>query len=488
MEFDLPDLREQNPWWRKKESINEEVRIKDYKKSKYKWDPRIKETFKLEKDIIYTLRGPRQVGKTTLTKLLIKKLLVERKVDPQRIFYYTCDIIKTDEDLTDLLNTYLDWIRSQSEGRLYIFLDEISSVRNWQQGIKLLKDSGRLENCTLLLTGSHSIDIKESGEMLPGRRGEEANKNKILTPMKFAEYLEVTESDLLPPRPFVVRKPELFKLFEGDISPIIQETRPHLKELNQKLDSYLKSGGFPKTVNQFHTKNRINHELYELYVNIVLGDIYKWGLKKGYLRDIIERAIETRTTRVGWNTLKKNTSIRHHDTVKNYVEVLKGSYILNILHKVNLNKKTPETSAYKKIYFSDPFIFHSLTSWIYGYNDPFKKSEELLEDPEFKAKMIEEVVADHIIRLAYNLQLSDHFDPEECVFYWSDSKEIDFIFKYNQRLWPIEVKFKEKIKDKGEWISKRFENSINPIIISKEKFQIGENCIILPASIFLYLV
>jgi len=36
---------------------------------------------------IYTLRGPRQVGKTTLLKLMIKRLLDNPEIEKEQVFY-----------------------------------------------------------------------------------------------------------------------------------------------------------------------------------------------------------------------------------------------------------------------------------------------------------------------------------------------------------------------------------------------------------------
>ena len=58
-----------NPWWMDKKAINADPQIKDWEESKLKWDPGL-DAFKAD-DYIYSLRGPRQVGKTTLIKLWI---------------------------------------------------------------------------------------------------------------------------------------------------------------------------------------------------------------------------------------------------------------------------------------------------------------------------------------------------------------------------------------------------------------------------------
>lgn len=481
MEFDIPELREHNPWWKNPSAIDSEVKIKDFNEADYPWNPRLKRKINLKKGDIHTLRGPRQVGKTTLVKLLIKDLLEEEEAI--QIFYYACDILDHREDIVDLLNTYLDWVRDQTDKQLYIFLDEISSVKNWQKGIKLLKDQGKLEEATLLLTGSHAADIKEGGETMPGRRN--GGEDKILTPMKFSEYLEVTNNDIEPEKNFDTRTSALFDLFRGKKHQLVQKIRPFTKELNKALHNYLKTGGFPASVNQYYETGEIDYKLYEMYINVVLGDIYKQDKREDYVRDILDRVIETRTTRVSWNNLTKNTDIKHHETAEKYVKLLRKSFILNIIHKADLNKRKPKTSSRKKIYFDDPFIFHAIRSWVHSFSNPYKKASEDLEDSEFKSKLVEQVVGNHLIRLAYNLHPSNTFNPDNFVFYWHKDKEIDFLLNHEQELLPFEVGFKENLGNKGKWIKDR---AGTPLILSKNQFEVSDDHAILPASLFLYLV
>ena len=68
------ELIDQNPWWRNPKAIEQDNHILELEKSRVKWDPRLRRMFTLDKDIVYTLRGPRQVGKTTLLKNMIRGL------------------------------------------------------------------------------------------------------------------------------------------------------------------------------------------------------------------------------------------------------------------------------------------------------------------------------------------------------------------------------------------------------------------------------
>ncbi|MBI1658343.1 MAG: ATP-binding protein [Thaumarchaeota archaeon] len=67
------DLAEDNPWWSDPTSIRRDMKIVDLDNSIVDWKPRIAHTFDFSKDLVYSLRGPRQVGKTTLIKLQIKQ-------------------------------------------------------------------------------------------------------------------------------------------------------------------------------------------------------------------------------------------------------------------------------------------------------------------------------------------------------------------------------------------------------------------------------
>ena len=163
------ELSDQNPWWRDVAAIDQDMYIAAWKASRAPWNPRLQYTFDLDTDLVYTIRGPRQVGKTTLTKLMIRELL--QKVEPRRVFYYTCDLVASPKELSNIVAGYLDWLRTFTHERAFAFLDEVSSVRDWQKAIKHLVDTGKLKATTVFLTGSHTLDVKAMSERLPGRRG-----------------------------------------------------------------------------------------------------------------------------------------------------------------------------------------------------------------------------------------------------------------------------------------------------------------------------
>ena len=117
---------------------------------------------------ISIVRGPRQVGKTTELKLLVKDL-IESSVPPRTIAYYACDDIIHFRELMDLIREFVKTLRVQNRSG-YLFLDEITMVKDWARAVKALADSGELACVYLLLTGSSAVEIKRGYERMPGRR------------------------------------------------------------------------------------------------------------------------------------------------------------------------------------------------------------------------------------------------------------------------------------------------------------------------------
>lgn len=71
----LERIAAQNPWWQDRGAIHEDRHLQELERSPIHRRPQVIGEFALEPELIYTLRGPRQVGKTTLLKCLIASCL-----------------------------------------------------------------------------------------------------------------------------------------------------------------------------------------------------------------------------------------------------------------------------------------------------------------------------------------------------------------------------------------------------------------------------
>jgi len=492
--YDISQLAEANRWWVNKNNILDDFKIINWEESKYKWSPNLKKYIKLDKDVIYTVRGPRQVGKTTLIKLIIKDLLLEGGIDPENIFFWSFES-NSPQELNKIIDTYLRWRSAKSAQRKYLFLDEISAVNDWQKEIMHFSNRGDLVNCSVVITGSHSMDIKYSTERMPGRRGGDKNEplDKILMPMKFSEYVKLvypeiqevlSKNNLLRGSE---RKEKILNLFDGEIDSGIENLLVYKKELDSIFDMYLYTGGIPYVINEYLVDNEISTKTFNSYIGWIIGDLQKYKYKEDYFKQIIKAIFKTMPNPISWNSLKDFTDIKTHTTIQDYVSAMEDIFVGNITYPLSQKTGGPNPVKNKKIYISDPFIFHALHGWAHAKNDYFENLKANLLSLEMKSKLIECVVHNHLCRWSYGLNPRDLFDPKDHICYYRDKKEreIDFVAIYGDKIYPFEVKYQSSISNSD---FSNFSSFNRGLLISKDHTMKYKNYYSMPISLFLLMI
>ncbi|MGB9002373.1 MAG: ATP-binding protein [Nitrosotalea sp.] len=499
------DVRELNPWWKDWTLINDDKKIKEWENSVIKYDPRLRHkityNFEPANTIVYTLRGPRQVGKTTLVKLQIKEFL-ENKVSPWNILYYSLDLASTQQDVVDVIEIYMKISeRQRKDNRNYLFLDEASSVSDWQKGIKWLVDTDKLKNCTVMATGSQAINIKNATERLPGRKGSlDENYDKILLPMKFVEYASLLNKDI---KKFIEhnfllssekRKSIFLKLINKEIDEQIDGINAYQNELNHLLYDYMLTGGTPKVIDEKLKTNSISENTYTNYLDGFKGEWSALSKNETLLKQFSGAIMKSLSTHISWNDLAKNAALGSSNTATDYAYVLRDLFVLTIMHLYGEEKKIPLIQKDRKFYFHDPFFLHVFNGWLSAKGN-FETSLKYIEDEINQSKIVEGIVADHLIRWAFMLSNKKQtFDYYNHLFYWKDDKgrEVDFIlYDGNSIEVPIEVKYRNKIDHKElaglvNFLSTTGKKS--GIVISKTDLEIRSEYVIIPASVFLMLI
>ncbi len=123
------------------------------------------------------LRGPRQVGKTTLQEQIIEHLLLHENVNPKRIFRVQFDEIPPVKGLevpilslcwwfeeNVLGGTFNEWARKGEP--VFLFFDEVQNLPDWAPQVKALVDHHAVR---VLLTGSSALRIERGRDSLAGR-------------------------------------------------------------------------------------------------------------------------------------------------------------------------------------------------------------------------------------------------------------------------------------------------------------------------------
>lgn len=163
-------LRETNPWWEQKPGPV----LPPYRRSAFHTTLR-----KLEAGLapIVVLRGPRQVGKTTLQLQLIDHLLKERSIPAVRILRIQFDEIPSLARLQDPILAITRWFENRILGMTFneavrggcpaaLFLDEVQNLPDWAPQLKALVDHNTLK---VLVTGSSALRIEAGRDSLAGR-------------------------------------------------------------------------------------------------------------------------------------------------------------------------------------------------------------------------------------------------------------------------------------------------------------------------------
>ena len=462
--MDLSKLRLQNPQWESKEAFFEDPFLKELSRIKLVLKHPVEQKIITERNRLFILRGPRQIGKTTLLKRLLKSLL-EKGIDPQRTFYFALDVggVKDEEALFDVLLTYTEFAEENKDKPFFIFIDEATYTRDWAIGVKKAYDLGIIRNCFVLITGSSSLELQRGGERLPGRRGVFPHEADLeMGPLTFREFIQNLEPGIPLPSPEISPLP---------IYQSAEKLSYYSREMKSLIRKFLLTGGFPLSINEFIEREEISPAPYVTYLQALLGDLAKAGKREVYLKEIIYTIIQKKLEPLDPTLIARETSIRSHNTVSSYIDILENLFVLSTLyHARNLTDPRPSFKRRRKYYFTDPFLFHTLAAWAEGDINPFKFSRKILEG-ELGGKIIENIVGVHLVKKG------------KVLFWRGKQGEIDFIF--SQKPVFLEVKYQPKIFSEDLKILKKVQGGL---LISKETLTKQGNIYVVPLHLFLPLL
>ncbi len=492
--MDIAELAKQNPWWAEPSAIEADDKIRDFESSSIQWTPRLKKYLHLDKDVLYSLRGPRQVGKTTLAKLIIREELKRRK--PTDIFYFTCDLVTSANILKDILESYLTWAQRQSEERKLIVLDEVSRVKEWEFALKHIIDVYSLRGKTFILTGSSSWDLKHGIERLPGRKGEITGEqnHKVLLPMKFSEYAELRNPELYSKVRAMgladneTRKTALNEILKGHAHKWIDAFLPSMESLDALFDEYLITGGVMTAVKQLQSKKEISNTVYELYLQFFFGDLARLMREETTAKKILSAVIRHQGGPVGWARIASEMDIKSSITVTQYCDILHNLFVLNVYNSFDQNRRLPKHRSEKKLQVPNPFFFHAFRGYVENpAGNYFRYAQQFVQTSEGKAFLAETVCGDHLSRLSYNYAPSDLFDQTNSVMYVRNvrGETVDFIVRLGEEFLPVEVKYQNQIGSDDYNAIRKFKRGI---IATKKTFEVKGNYCAIPVPILLLFI
>lgn len=268
---------------------------------------------RLFKGKVIIIYGARQVGKTTLSKSIIKEYGEQAR-------YLNCELLPVERGLSELdagkIKTFLGDYK-------IIVLDEAQNIPNIGKILKVIVDT--FPKLQIIATGSSSFDLSQKiSEPLTGRA------------FKFILY------------------PLSLKEIKQDKDMFFVES---------KLNNLLRFGSYPEifSLDENFAKERLN----EISSNYLYKDALKFeGIKKASL---VKNLLQALALQLGQEVSYQELAIKlgvNRLTIQKYIDLLEQCFIIFRLNAFNRNMRK-EISKSVKIYFYDLGIRNSL---IENYN------------------------------------------------------------------------------------------------------------------------
>lgn len=244
--------------------------------------------------------GPRQVGKTTLLRMLADN-------SDRRVLYWNCDEPDVRQKLTEPTSTQLG---AETANADIVFIDEAQRVHNIGITLKLLTDN--FPDKQIVVTGSSALELSNSiNEPLTGRKYE-----YVMFPISMEELID-----------------------------------NHGAQVERRLlERRMIYGSYPEVITN-------EGEEKEILTNIVGSYLYKdiFSFQDVRKPEIIEQLLQALALQIGsevsFNELGKLVGLNSL-TVQRYIDLMEKSYIIFHLRSYSRNVRS-ELKKSRKIYFYD---------------------------------------------------------------------------------------------------------------------------------------
>lgn len=341
----------------------------------------------LESKKIISLIGVRRSGKSSLLFDTINQL---RKIQPKENIIY----INLEDDrlyplklasLDSILQAYYELYPHKKDEKIYLFLDEVQVVENWELYIRRVYDT---ENIQIYITGSSAKLL--STEIATSLRGRTITYE--IFPFSFKEYLEYKNITI--------------NLYSSK----------SLSFIHNELENYLFDGGFAETIGEDKTISRkILSDYLELIVYKDIVDRYNIS-NRSLLKSLNKYCFTNLATLVSftklYNEFKSQGFKIGKDTIFNYLSHLEDAYAIFTL-SIYRNSVKEEQRNPKKVYAID---------------NGFKKIYDYAMG-EDKSKLYENIVFLHLRRQTKDL------------YYFKQNQEVDFYARIESKEYLINVSY-----------------------------------------------
>lgn len=431
------DLRDANPWWRGERAAN----VPSMRR--WAFQP-ILTRLKGGLSPVVVLRGPRQVGKTTLLVQIIHALLDEG-VQPNSIIRIQFDelpeLMKLNEPILELTRWYAENILKKTlnqaaadQQSVYIFLDEVQNLPHWASQLKYLVD---INPVRIMVTGSSALRIETGRDSLAGRL-----QTMEMGPLFLREIAELRKfgqcETFLPFNGLAPLKDKSFweelKKFGSQNAAMRQKAFQVFSERGAYPIAHLRADRpweeVADQLNETVIRRAIQHDLRmgpkgQKRDEHLLEEVFRLGCRyigQSPATDLyLSELRKVMSANIGWNR------------ILNYLKFLDGTLLLRMIEPLELRLKRRRGTP--KLCLCD----HALrAAWL---QEVIPLTEEGLDKfphlSDLAGRIVESIVG-YFFKSIINLDVA--YFPER-----QDEPEIDFILTIGEQRIPVEVKYRRHI-------------------------------------------
>jgi len=338
---------------------------------------------------VISLVGSRQSGKTTFLNHLQGELLKENK----KTAYITFE----NKQSLQLFNNPEEFITFYQDYDILI-IDEFHYAKNGGQKLKFLYDT---TDKKFIISGSSSLELTfQTGKYMVGRIA-----TFKLLPFSFEEFLLASNKSLY--NLYMLKKPL---------------SREVGQSLIKNLELYLIYGGYPAVVlaKSNTEKEKILEGIIENYLLRDIKDLLML-ITEDELFLLVKLLAGQIGNLVNYNELSTLSRLKYKQLLK-HLEILKKTYIVDLIRPYSTNKRT-ELVKNPKVYFFDL----GFRNYILGDFRSFDKRQDI-------GRLVENYV--------FTKLSSDQTIITRINFWRTKSgAEVDFIIEKQNQVIPIEVKY-----------------------------------------------
>ena len=455
-----------NPWW---SDVGwrpaDDLHLAAADEAPFRWDPRPFDPDDLASGAVFTLRGLRQSGKTTLAKRLIADRVAAGH--GRRTCFLTLQTVTTADELREAIELVLR-LWPDAPGEWLFVLDELTFVPDWARPIVYLREHDRaFRAATVLLTGSSAYDLASSADLLHGRRGRwHRPLDRLHMPMSFRDYTAARSVAAVPEASI-----GLADLLTPDGRAAVDVASLRTAELDQYLGEYVRCGGLPAPVTDMLLDGRVaDATVTELWRGIS-ADARRLSRSDLVLRKLLARAVVALASMTDTGTLAHELDVSR-PTAGAYVDVLAASFALIALYQRDAKRQDgPALRRPRKLYLGDPAL--AAIPGVLGGPAPVEGA------------LVENAIAIALLR-ADRAALEGFAHPDH-LYYWrsADGREVDFLVT-DPVLVAIESKYAAHRTGKDyESMTKAFGRGI---MVSRRDIELDREVVTVPAGVLLALL